>query len=469
MEPQEIDLRELFAILWRRLWLILLLPLVAAVTAGVYSYNFLTPIYQTSTTLWIKGEEGRLDYSAVIAARDLAKTYAEVAQSMAVANLAAKYMETPGLTGENIYGMVSATPIRDTEILQLSVTDTDPAMAAKKANAFAKAFREEIERSQMVQHIYVVDEARVPGGPIKPRPQMNIAIAFVLGGMAAVGLVFLLEYLDTSIRTPDDVVRRLGGPVLATVPHIELPNNAKERSKRRELAPIIVTQSDPTSSASEAFRVLRTNLQFLGLDKPLKSLLVTSAVPSEGKSITSANLAVALAQAGERVCLVDADLRLPTQSKLFGAQEGRGLTNVLVNSLSLDDALQHPLENLALLPSGPTPPNPSELLGSRRMSALIQELEQRFDFVVFDSVPTLGLADAVTLAPQVGGVLLVVRCNSVGYPEAIKARSSILAVKANLLGTVLDGIKVKEKSYYYSRYYSDRSRRSGRKVGGTPV
>jgi polysaccharide biosynthesis transport protein len=464
MEQQDIDLRELLQILLRRWWLLLALPLVAGLTAGVISYKYLTPIYQASTTLWIKGESGQLDYSTVIASRDLAKTYAEVAQTIGVARASAKYMNAPAINGEDLYGQLSAVPVKDTELLRLTVTDTDPVMAARKANAFALGFKEEIERSQMIEHIYVVEEARPPGGPIKPRPQMNIAVALMLGLMAALGLAFLLEYLDISIRKPEDVIRRIGGPVLASVPLVTFPDPPPNprRPPRGVIASSVFTLHDSGSLAAESFRLLRTNLQFLGMDEPLRSVLVTSAVPDEGKSVTSANLAVALAQAGLQVCLVDADLRRPTQAALFGLDPKMGLTNVLVGATPLDEALARPAEGLSVLTAGPIPPNPAELLASKRMTGLLRDLEARFDMVVVDAVPALGLADAVTLAPQVGGVIMVLRCNGVGYPDVIRTRDALLAVKAKLLGTVLHGVREGQGRYYYHKYYtSGRPRRKG--------
>lgn len=455
MEPQQIDFRDLLQLLIRRLWLIIVLPVLSSLTAAVISYNYLTPVYETSTTLWIKSETGQLDYSTVIASRDLALTYAEVAGTMGVAEASLKYLNEPNMTAEDLYGQLTATPVKDTELLRFTVTDTDPVMAARKANAFALGFKEEIERSQMVQHLYIVEEARIPGGPIKPNPRLNVLIALAMGFIVAVSLAFLLEYLDTSIRSPEDVTRRLGAPVLAAIPMVALPElPAGKRSPRGGIAPIVVSYDAPTSSAAEAFRLLRTNLQFLGLDQPLKSILVSSAVPDEGKSITSANLAVAMAHAGLTVCLVDADLRRPTQSTLFGLDHRTGLTNVLVGAVPLEKALAQPVDGLSVLPSGPVPPNPAELLASKRMSKLMEELEDRYDMVVVDSVPALGLADAVSLAPQVGGVILVIRSNGVGYPEAVKAQQALLAVKANLLGVVLDGVKENPKAYYYRKYYS---------------
>jgi len=222
----------------------------------------------------------------------------------------------------------------------------------------------------------------------------------------------------------------------------------------------LVAHLDPKGPAAEAFRVLRTNLQFMGLDAPLKSLLVTSAAPSEGKSTVSANLAVSFAQAGQNVCLVDADLRKPRLHKVFGADNWRGLTTAVVNQNGLEADLQPTgVQGLTLLTSGPIPPNPAELLGSGRMLALLTELQQRFDVVVLDTPPTLAVADAVVLAPRVSGVVLVVRSGRVARQQVKRAQEALAAVKANLLGVVLDGVKNDDsKGGYYYYYYYGRSR-----------
>lgn len=232
---------------------------------------------------------------------------------------------------------------------------------------------------------------------------------------------------------------------------------------RRPLSGELVAHVDPKGAAAEAFRVLRTNLQFMGLDAPLKSLLVTSAAPSEGKSTVAANLAVSFAQAGQNVCLVDADLRKPRLHKIFGAENWRGLTTAVMNQNGIEADLQFSgIEGLMLLTSGPIPPNPAELLGSGRMQALLGELEQRFDVVVLDSPPVLAVADAVVLAPRVSGVILVVRAGQAARQQVKRAQEALLAVKANLLGVVLDGVKNEDRSggYYYYYYYGDSGKRS---------
>lgn len=228
----------------------------------------------------------------------------------------------------------------------------------------------------------------------------------------------------------------------------------------------LVTHLDPSGAASEAYRVLRTNLQFMGLDKPLKRILVTSAIPSEGKSTVAANLAVVFAQAGSRVCLVDADLRQPRMAKLFGVENWRGLSNLVVGQGELEEFLQSgPEQGLSLLTSGPVPPNPAELLGSLQMGAVLRELSDRFDVVVLDSPPVLAVTDAAVLAPKVDGVILVAEAGRVARQQVVQARNALKAVNGRVLGTVLNKVKLRyREGYYYNDYgyMSDGKKESGR-------
>lgn len=226
-------------------------------------------------------------------------------------------------------------------------------------------------------------------------------------------------------------------------------------SRSAQLSAELVTQVDPMSSASEAFRVLRTNLQFMGLDRPLKTLLVTSATPSEGKSTVAANLAIAFAQAGGSVCLVDADLRRPRIAKIFGVDNWKGLTNAVVSLNGLEGylTLAPRVAGLTLLTSGPVPPNPAEVLASARMGLLLENLRDRFDTLIVDTPPLLAVTDAAVLAPKADGVLMVVRSGHVARKQTARAKEALEAVKARVLGTVLTAVEAEgHEGYYYYTY-----------------
>lgn len=239
MENQELDLRDLLYVLRRRVLLIVALPIIAAIVAAALSQFVLTPVYRASTTLWvIKDGSAQINYNDLLLNRNLTKTYAEVAKSRAVMVDVMDRLNLEGVTVTALQEKLTVTPVRDTEILSFTVEDASPAMATKLADAIAEAFMGQIRAYMKVENVVVVDPAMEPEDPFKPRTLMNVAVAFVLGMMASVGLAFLLEYLDTSIKSPDDVARHLGLPVLAAIPVFEVeqksaPSPQRGRARRQ--------------------------------------------------------------------------------------------------------------------------------------------------------------------------------------------------------------------------------------------
>jgi len=306
---------------------------------------------------------------------------------------------------------------------------------------------------QSIDNIIVDEPAVLPRDPIRPRPLQNTLLAAVVGCMLAVGVAFLIEYLDDTIKTADDVKSAINLPTLGAVTRIE---GAEVEDK-------LVTTGHPRSPASEAYRILRTNLQFSAVDKPLRTLLITSASPTEGKSLTAANLGVVMAQVGLSVVIVDTDLRRPSQHTIFRLTREDGLTNALLHSNPGPDGyLQNTMvENLRVLTSGPLPPNPSELLGSERMRGLIEQFREQVDMVIFDSPPCLAVTDAAVLSRQVDGVLLVVDAGASRRELAARAVEDLRKVGGNMLGAVLNRVSPRGSGYYYY-YYSKDSERTKR-------
>lgn len=216
----------------------------------------------------------------------------------------------------------------------------------------------------------------------------------------------------------------------------------------------LIVYSHPKSPYAEAYRVLRTNLQFSGFDKPIKTILVTSSMPSEGKSTTVCNLAMAISQTGKKVLLMDCDLRKPSLHKKLNIHNGRGLTNVIAENEPLQNVLQNvSLNNLDILTCGPIPPNPSELLGSNKMKDFISSVSEKYDYVLMDTPPVISVTDAAVLSAFVDGVILVVSHGQTEIEAAKRAKELLVKVNANILGVVLNKIPEKSSSYYYSYYY----------------
>lgn len=315
-------------------------------------------------------------------------------------------------------------------------------------------------------NIRIVDPAIVPSYPSRPAKTRNIALAFLVGLVGGIGLALLREYLDNTVKTPDDIETLARLPSLAVVPSFSgngtggakrngmLKGGDNGFDKRIEL----VAQHLPKSQTSEAFRALRTAILLSQPDHPPQVILVTSALPREGKTTAAANLAVTLAQLGDKTVLVDADLRKPGVGRLLNLGTGKyaGMSSYLAGVSSLDlVTIPHPaIPNLAAIPTGPLPPNPADLLSSHKLSEAIAELRTKFKFIVIDSPPIMAATDAVILSVQADGVLLVVRSGETPKEAFTRTRDLLLSVKCRLLGVVLNAVDANAPDYYYSyRYY----------------
>lgn len=303
-----------------------------------------------------------------------------------------------------------------------------------------------ISEDLMSGGLEVIADEDVPESPVSPRPVRNGVLAFFLGSILGLGLAFLVDYLDDTIESREEVTRLYEVPVLGEIPrHREL-----ESQQRRSL---LVMVSEPKSPIAEAFRALRTNIQYVNYEKKLKTLAVTSAGPSEGKTFVVANLAVSLAEAGHRVLIICSDMRRPALHEFFHLRNEEGLSTVLVGNKSLEECIRDSgKRNLRILTSGPLPPNPSELVGSRRMNEVLAKSKTIADLVLIDTPPTLAVSDTAVLAPRADGVLIVVGMGTSKRDDARKARDLLLQVNSNLVGAVINNVE-EARSYGYYYYY----------------
>jgi len=317
-------------------------------------------------------------------------------------------------------------------------------------------------------NIRVVDPALIPGGPSRPNKTRNIFMGIMVGFLGGIGLALLREYLDNTVKTPDDIETLARLPSLAVVPALT-NSSGKRRGRFAKLlkTPVVtskegraelISHNMPQSQMSEAFRALRTSLLLSQADHPPQVILMTSALPREGKTTAAVNLAVTLAQLGDKTLLVDADLRKPGINRALSLVDGKhaGLSSYLAGVSSLDlITVPHPaITNLEAIPTGPIPPNPADLLSSRRLTELITELRKRYKFVVIDSPPIMAATDAVILSVLVDGVLMVVRSGETPKEAFIRTRDLLVGVKSHMLGVVLNAVDASSPDYYYSyRYY----------------
>jgi capsular exopolysaccharide synthesis family protein len=447
-----VELLDYVRVLYRR-WFFIAISVLLGLCAAFLITVRTTPQYAASITMVVSMPDFSGNLSAVdspVSPQWMA-SYADLMASRRLAGDLAASLPGLGLTPEQVRGRIQAEALPDTKLLRATVTDASPGRAGRIANMLGARFAHLVNEIQLsdkaersIVKITVVDEAQPPQAPVSPRPLFNLGLGLLLGLLGGTAGAILRDLADTFVKSTGTLQEASGSPVLGTI--------AFERGAEKD--PLIV-QRQGDFHRGEAFRSLRTNLQFFNTDQPPRSIVITSSKIAEGKSTTACNLAIALAQAGRRVVLVDADLRRPKLTQYMGIASSPGLTSVLIGEAALADVLQ-PWEGepLAVLPSGPIPPNPSELLSSENMKQTIGKLADFGDIVLIDAPGLLPVTDAAVLAHHCDGTLLVTRYGKTRREQVAQAVRRLNAVDARLLGCVLNFTPSKGWEYHHGYGYT---------------
>lgn len=332
--------------------------------------------------------------------------------------------------------------------IQYGVLQREAESAKEVYDLLVKRFKETtLTENMKTVNVRVVDKAETPTQPIKPRKAMNMLLALVLGITAGTGLAFFAEYLDNTLKTPDDVARFLHTPYLGMIPSID-------DIKSNSMAEVFV-HNDPKSVASESVRGLRSNLLFSKADQMPQVVLLTSATPKEGKTLVAVNLGAAMAQAGCKTLLIGSDMRRPRAHKILEIDNGAGLSNILSGVSGIEEFIKPTgIPNLDIITAGPVPPNPSELLGSKRMPELIATLRERYEHIIIDTPPATAVTDAAILAQHADGVVIISKAFVTPKELVRSAIEALQKVNAKIFGVVLNSVNMsKEGSYYYQYAY----------------
>jgi Mrp family chromosome partitioning ATPase/capsular polysaccharide biosynthesis protein len=509
-------LSSYLGILRRRKWIVILCTLLVPLIAFILSSRQ-EKLYESTAEVYVSRQNiasaltGIEDATLIVDERRAADTQARLAETPAVAKATLAGLGITDMTADELLDELEVSPLGDTDILGISIVDPDPerarqltdsvagqfvayrarldTAALRKARQEARAtltalraqdkegsdlYRSLEQKEQELATLEALSTERVsvvrPAGEasqVAPQPVRNAALGLFLGLVLGAGLAFLVEALDTRVRSASEIGLRLGLPLLARIP-------APPRKLAREDR--LVMLANPTSSQAEAFRMLRTNLDFVELDSDARTLLVTSALEQEGKSTTAANLAVALVRAGRRVALVDLDLRRPYLERFFELRTTPGITDVALGRTPLEEALQRvdlgtghrsarPLSSgqengrseqglLDVLTSGPIPPDPGEFVGTRRLAQILTELRGAYETVLLDSPPLLRVGDAMTLSTRADGMIVVTRLNLVRRPMLVELRRLLDASQISVLGFVVTDADTGKRDDTYGYGYS---------------
>lgn len=455
------ELRQYLSILRRRWWMFALGLVVAAAAAYGFSKQQ-TPIYRAQATLLLNlaSQPAAPTIGDVSASQALTKTYAKIVTAQPTLQEAAQRL------GGNItyksLKKVSGTDVPLTELILAAFESPDPAFAAQVVNTVSQVFAERVREAQLggttstgttapasppnINTVYIVEPAQVPTSPVSPRVLVNTVVGAVLGLLAAIATVALLEYLDDTVKGPEDL-EALELTLMGVVQRF--PHKREETIK-------VLSQDSGHQGLQEAYQQLRTNMEFASLDGEMRSLVVTSAQPGEGKSTTAANLAIMMARAGRKVLLVDTDLRRPSLHRLFNTLNQQGVTSVMLGAAGTTIASSSQatdVPNLRLLSSGPLPPNPSELLGSKRLDTLMQQLAETADVVIYDTPPCVVVADAAIIASHADAVLFVVDAGRTRVNAMRAALDNISRSRTRILGAVLNKVSKRGRGYHAYYYY----------------
>jgi capsular exopolysaccharide synthesis family protein len=458
-----VDLGDYVRIL-RREWALILVCVVLGVAGGIGLTLATTKVYRANVQLFVAAADSSVDGSDTGLAQsnnfvqDRVQSYTSIATSPKVTKRVIDQYNLK-LTPQQLADKISSDAPPNKVLINLHVTDGSPRTAARLANEVSRAFIYEVQNTEKtarhvsVVRLTVIHPATIPSSPVKPNKVLYIGLGFAAGLLLGLAIVIIRDLLDTTVKGAADF-DELGVAVLGMIP----------LDKRTPKSPIAF-RADPHGTRAESYRQLRTNLQFVNVDNAPRVIAVTSAVPGEGKSTTALNLAAALAEAGSRVCLIEADLRRPTIAATLGLVPDVGFTTVLIGKITPEDALQNAGRNLAVLVCGPVPPNPSELLSSEHARDLIRKLAAQVDYAIIDTAPLLPVADGAEVAALADATIVVHRAGKTSRDQAARSVQALERIGERPVGAVLNMVTRRtgrydyEDNYYYT--YHPRPRRGG--------
>lgn len=448
---QSFQIKEIILILKKKLKSFIFIPLSIALATYLLSSFIISPVYESRSDLLVSNSasENMLSATDIETNLRLIKTYQFILESKRIRDRVVEEIDNI-YTSNELAKMLRIETNNDSQVISLYVVDSDPDMAATIVNLFAQILQEEVSDLMNISNITILTEASVGEDyeQIHPKPILYTIISYLIGFVLIVLYLLISEYFNLRINSKYGVENYLKLPVIGVVGILSVHKKAKGSRKINDQ--YFISRTTPLLSPElEGYRTIRTNIQFQSVDNPIKSILVTSSVTGEGKTVTSFNLAVVMAMDNKKTVVIDADLRKVVKKELLEDEDFNqiGLTSYLLGEVMIDDIVSETLiPNLMVINTGPTPSNPAELLSSQRMSRLIQKLKARYDFVIIDS-PSLTFSDPTIMATKVDGCIFVVHSGVTKVNVAEQALELLKNVNAPIIGAVLNKDLIKVERY----------------------
>ncbi len=467
---EELNFKDVLTIIWRKKISIIVIITISIIIGSVYTFKYTTPRYKSSASVILgkvssasNGEvlesEKDITMSDLNLNSSLIDTYSELVRSRSIMESVSQRLNHT-ISVDSLMESVSVARVGSSDLLQVTATNNDPVIAKNIVTEVVDVFSEYVKEIYKIENVYIIDQPSIEYVPYNINHVRDIAISILMGLIISILYVYIYSFVDNTVKSSKDIEELLNVKTLINIPF--------DKNKKEEL----ITVNDSKSIISEAFKTLRTNIQFSNVDlKGAQTLLITSCLPSEGKSYVSANLAITFAQAGKKVILVDSDMRRGRQSKIFKVPNMNGLSNYISNidsngmeiNWNLGEYIKRTdIKNLNIITAGSVPPNPAELLASARLNELIESLKNYYDIIIFDGAPILPITDSLILGRVLEKVMLVAENNKTKKDNLVKAKSNIEDVGGKVIGIALNKVAVSNGKYgdEYYYYYSSQDEKT---------
>lgn len=445
---EEINLKDLFEYLKERILIIILGILVALGTIFVYDTFIKVPKYSSETTIvLVKANEGDFTQNDLTINKNLVDSYSVLVKSKKVLNEVIEDVKFKGTLNE-LSKEIKVTSVNDTEYIKITVEDKSSKKAYDITKSISKYFMNEVQSIYKMNNVSVVDEPEISDKQSNNTLLRDLALAFAGGLVLTTGVLFVIYYFDDTIKFDDNLEEELNTPIIGKI--------YKSRMKAKESNTELIVSKYPKSVVTESIKTLKSNLEFSSVDNEIKTMLITSSIPGEGKSFISSNLAISFALAGKKVLLVDADLRKGRLHKMFKIpRANKGYSNLLIDTINNYNKYisETKVENLSVITRGTIPPNPSELLNSEKNKKIINKLQEKFDIVIFDGTPSINLPDSIIMSSLVDKVLVVTSNKYTPKKELINTLNSLNKAHANVAGVIFNKLETKRGAYTKYYYY----------------